>query len=126
MAADLTSQILSIIRSYERVGKKRVAQISKQTAKECARKLNEASEIFDANITDIPYAGSWYATEFKMGYTVHSRIPGLPHLLENGHELYVHGEHVGYVPGIPHIKPVAEECAEEYEQRMRDAWGSTL
>lgn len=62
------------------------------------------------------YATSWAYTVEKerMGSIgiIYSKVPGLPHLLENGHAK-ING---GRVPGRPHIAPVEKIVHEEFEK----------
>ena len=64
------------------------------------------------------YAKSWtYKVETdRVGATgvIYSKQPRLPHLLENGHMLR-NGQ---FWPGKPHIKPVEEQIAEDFEKEV--------
>ena len=46
-----------------------------------------------------------------------ANVPGLPHLLENGHAKRGGGR----VNGVAHIKPIEDKLNEEYFDAMRDA-----
>lgn len=66
------------------------------------------------------YAGGWTSrTEtgrMSAQGTIYNRtVPGLPHLLENGHAMRGGGR----VAGRPHIKPVEEQIIQEFEQEVR-------
>ena len=73
------------------------------------------------------YAKGWKATNDEYGYIVHNaRLPGLTHLLENGHDIVVNGQKVGHYNGDGIIK-IAEQygiedfeklCKEEIERRL--------
>lgn len=66
------------------------------------------------------YAGGWTSkTETgrtsSQGTIYNRTVPGLPHLLENGHAMRGGGR----VAGRPHIKPVEEKIIQEFEQEVR-------
>ena len=52
----------------------------------------------------------------KKGYTIYNKIPGLPHLLENGHVL----RNGGRYHGKEHILPVEKWAVEEVQDRFYD------
>lgn len=64
------------------------------------------------------YSGSWTYTmeETRLGSTgiIHSKVPGLPHLLEHGHANRHGGRTYPPVPGREHIAPVEESISEEF------------
>lgn len=75
-----------------------------------------ASSTFNGN----KYASGWTSkTEtgrMSAQGTIYNRtVPGLPHLLENGHAMRGGGR----VAGRPHIKPVEEKIIQEFEQEVR-------
>ena len=67
------------------------------------------------------YSRSWTTTIEKKRTgtvaTIHSNLPGLPHLLEKGHAK----RNGGRVAGREHIAPVEEEIAEKYLKAVEDA-----
>lgn len=75
-----------------------------------------ASSTFNGN----KYASGW-TSKTETGRTsshgtIYNRtVPGLPHLLENGHAMRGGGR----VAGRPHIKPVEEKIIQEFEQEVR-------
>ena len=80
-----------------------------------AKALNNASgSTFDGK----KYKKSWtFTAETKRLYTVvtlHSKMPGLPHLLEHGHAK----ANGGRVKGRVHIKPVEEKLISQYEREV--------
>lgn len=124
MAGDIGAEIARIMEAYGHDVDGKLQKVMQQTAKECAQKLNDASAIFkESGHTKTPYAGSWTSTKDGEGYTVHSKLPGLPHLLEHGHNVVSHGKAVGFSPGKTHIAPIAEEMTQEFEKRAREAAG---
>lgn len=67
------------------------------------------------------YAGGWtkQVDKTRLGITVtvyNKAVPGLAHLLENGHAK-VGG---GRVAGRPHIAPVEQEIVKEFEEKIED------
>lgn len=75
-----------------------------------------ASSTFNGN----KYASGWTSkTEtgrMSAQGTIYNRtVPGLPHLLENGHAMRGGGR----VAGRLHIKPVEEKIIQEFEQEVR-------
>lgn len=65
------------------------------------------------------YAKSWNVQEdrSRLGstYTVYSKQPGLPHLLENGH---AKRNGTGWVNGRPHIAPAESAAVEAFETEL--------
>ena len=66
------------------------------------------------------YASGWASKTEKsrissQGIIYNKTVPGLPHLLENGHAMRGGGR----VAGRPHIKPVEEQIIQEFEQEVR-------
>lgn len=64
------------------------------------------------------YASSWTSTvetgRMSTQGTIYNKIPGLPHLLENGHAKRGGGR----VEGRPHIAPVEETIIEQYMREV--------
>lgn len=67
------------------------------------------------------YARGWTSTATKetnlaLTKTIHNRISGLTHLLENGHAKRGGGR----VEGIRHIAPVEEKMIRQFEERLKE------
>lgn len=65
------------------------------------------------------YAKGWTSKVEKgrletTGFIYNGKLPGLPHLLENGHA----NRGGGRTPGRAHIKPVEEMINKEFEQKV--------
>lgn len=116
----LDTQIEKILQKYEGDVRENVGQITKEICRKgaAAVKASARSAVGGSG----KYASGWtsevkttrYSTE---GVIYNSALPGLAHLLENGHAK-VNG---GRVAGRPHIAPVEEKLVEEYEKGVIDA-----
>ena len=115
----LDTQIQKILQEYEGDVRENVGKITKDMCKKGAAAVKASAS---AAFKGTKYAGGWtsevkttrYSTE---GVIYNSALPGLAHLLENGHAK-VNG---GRVAGRPHIAPVEEKLVEEYEKGVIDA-----
>lgn len=71
------------------------------------------------------YASGWRSKKVgdKESVVYNAKMPGLTHLLENGHVVVNAKGQVGRANGIKHIEPAAEEGAEKFlafiEQELR-------
>lgn len=69
------------------------------------------------------YASGWSVEKAKSGKqivaeaTIYNKLPGLPHLLENGHAKRGGGR----VAGKAHIAPIEEELVEAYTKAVEEA-----
>lgn len=65
------------------------------------------------------YAQGWTSSQDKRRYytgvIVYNKLPGLPHLLENGH-LMLNGQR--WLPPRKHIEPVENELIRQFEQEV--------
>lgn len=73
------------------------------------------------------YAKGWVYEKGKSAYNNQNKIKGvvrnkkdpqLTHLLEYGHPIVRNGKKVGDVPPKPHIREVAEACADAIDQML--------
>lgn len=92
----------------------------KKTAKEAVEEIRD--NIDSAGIGGTEYRKSWAQKKsrnsrgrWSSGRIVYSKLPGLPHLLEDGHAK-VNG---GRVEGRPHIALVAKHAQENVEFYIR-------
>lgn len=121
MAAKVTIEnldiaIQNILQEYEDDVSANLDTITKKVGKAGVKALNNASKsAFDGN----KYNKSWTSTAEKgrlyTTVTLHSKLPGLPHLLEHGHAK-VNG---GRVKGRTHIEPVEQKLVKEYEREVK-------
>lgn len=93
-----------------------VGDIAADLGKQAARAINANAKSAFGGTGD--YAKSWKAqrTDTRTGtaVVVYSTMPGLPHLLENGHAKRGGGR----VEGRPHIAPVEDEVCAEFENAV--------
>ena len=115
---DLDTQIMKILEEYAEEIQTSTDEIAKKLAKAGAKQINaNAASTFGGRGK---YAWSWTVTEEKSrtgnNVTIHSTMPGLPHLLENGHA----SRYGGRVSGRTHIAPVEEELVQKFQKEVID------
>lgn len=95
-----------------------IVNASGDVVRDLGRKTAAAVRTSAAAVTKGKYAGSWTFTvvgRVNPKAIVYSRVPGLPHLIENGHATTKGGR----VAGKVHIRPVAEAAEESFAKEMR-------
>lgn len=117
-ADKLADSISKILEKYGEEITENVDEATTELAKAGAKALRQASK---ASFGDGPYSKSWTQniekTRLSTTGIIYSRIPGLPHLLENGHMLR-NGKRW---PGVKHIAPIEEQLVEEAEKKISEA-----
>lgn len=113
---NLDTAIQGILKEYEDDVSANLDEITRKIGKTGVKALNNASKsAFDGK----KYNKSWTSTAEKgrlyTTVTLHSKLPGLPHLLEHGHAK-VNG---GRVKGRTHIEPVEQKLVKEYEREVK-------
>lgn len=113
---NLDTAIQGILQEYEDDISANLDEITRKIGKTGVKALNSASKsAFDGK----KYGKSWTSTAEKgrlyTTVTLHSKMPGLPHLLEHGHAK-VNG---GRVKGRAHIEPVEQKLVTEYEREVK-------
>jgi len=115
---NLASEINKILEEFQMEVDLGVASVAELTAKKGAAALNTASKGVvrkRRKAKGVRYGSSWKVTAYKKRlYTdvvIHSRKPGLPHLLEYSHKV---GEK-GHYSGRTHIAPVEAELVKAFE-----------
>ena len=122
MASDVISQIYNAMKFYTKEVDEKAAKAAQKAAKQCAKELNAASAVFPyRGRTKVPYSKSWISTKEQWGYVVHSKLPGIPHVLERGHAVVRNGKVIGRAAAHPHIAPVVEKNKSDYETAIRKA-----
>ena len=75
------------------------------------------------------YAKSWKtkSTKTRTGAetVIYNAMPGLPHLLEHGHDVKVNGRKVGHAKAYPHIKDAEEKAMQLFEKELERRIGGS-
>ena len=112
---DLETKINKILKEFADEIQTETNTIANKLAKAGAKQINaNAAGTFNGR----KYSSSWTTTTEKSRTgnteTIHSKMPGLPHLLENGHA----SRYGGRVSGRTHIAPVEEELVKKFEEEI--------
>ena len=117
----LSASIEKILAEYQDDVVKDTGQLVKDFAKKGATAVrNEARSHGWGENTD--YDKGW-TTRFEsgrlssQGIIYNSKVPGLPHLLENGHAL----RNGGRTRGVAHIAPVEDKISEEFYKAVKNS-----
>ena len=123
---DLTAAVQEICEEYGDEVKEETAKIVRRISPEIQEKLKSASP--RSTYSHEHYADSWVYEVNTNSFgtdkvTVYSKDKWrLTHLLENSHEMIVHGKHIGRSKPQKHIKPVQEwaeaEIMKELESKL--------
>lgn len=112
------SKISGILSQFANLTKEALEEAIDETAKEAQKELRSTSPKRTG-----AYARGWKientGNRISPGKTIYNEIPGLAHLLENGHAKRGGGR----VEGIPHIAPVDDKIAQMIEEKLRRALG---
>ena len=116
---DLTAEVDKILQKYENQVQENLASVTKEISKKGAKQIQANARQAVGGTGQ--YAKGWTVTDtgkrYAPGATIHHKtMPGLPHLLENGHISVVNGKRVGQAKAHPHIAPVEEKIIEEYQK----------
>lgn len=116
----LASTIQQILQEIPHSVETAVDKAADETAKEAVQKLKATSPRGQGKGGH--YADAWTKKKDKANkVTVYNKQYQLTHLLENGHEIVVHGHATGKsTAAIPHIKPVEEFCQTEFEAKIQE------
>jgi len=116
----LDTAISKILNEYEGDVEKNVGKITKDICKKGAQAVKSSARATFGGTGK--YANGWTSevksTRYSTNGVIYNQaVPGLAHLLENGHAK-VDG---GRVAGRPHIAPVEEKLVKEYEEGVINA-----
>ena len=115
----LDAQIKKILAEYGEDIAKNTNEAAEKIGKKGAQALKSSSaSLFGSG----PYSSGWKTDVDKRrtGTVVtiyNARMPGLAHLLENGHAKVTGGR----VDGVSHIAPVEEKVNKEFEEAVENA-----
>lgn len=112
----LAANIQKVLQAYVQDVNADIDDLTKAIGKKGAQAVKQASAgAFGGGA----YSRSWTSTletsRFGSTAVIHSKKPGMPHLLENGHAK----RNGGRVSGRTHIAPVEEKLVEEFEKAVK-------
>lgn len=111
-------EVAKICRQYSENVKESVGDITKALAKKGAKEVKSRSKSMFGGSGK--YADGW-TSRFEtgrfsaQGTIYNAKVPGLPHLLENGHA----NRGGGRTPGRAHIAPVEEEIVKQFKNEVK-------
>lgn len=118
---NLDSAIMDILDEYKGEVNRANSGAVRATAKVGAEAVRNSAKVLFKTSKKKPYryAKGWrYEVEegraISKATIYNSSVPGLPHLLENGHAM----RNGGRVSGVEHIAPVEEKIAEQYTREI--------
>lgn len=118
-AAALDSAMLGVVNQASEAA----AAAVEKTAKDAAKEINKNAK---SKFSGKEYSKSWKAKQTSKSpprWTIYSTTPGLPHLLENPHDIVTHGKKVGRTSGNPHIKPVEDSLPDKLVENFNKFYG---
>lgn len=120
-AANLDEVIGEILTEYAEDIQMDLVEVTNKVAQAGAKALRSASRSTFGGSGK--YASGWAVEKAKGGRqivaeaTIYNKLPGLPHLLENGHAKRGGGR----VAGKTHIAPIEEQLIEDYVRAVEEA-----
>lgn len=116
---NLGDVISGILEEYGDEVTENIDEVTKSVGKAGVKALKSASGIFGGSGK---YQRGWTSKLERERYgsmvtLYNGRVPGLPHLLENGHAKRGGGR----VPGRTHIAPVEEELVKQFGEQIEKA-----
>lgn len=114
-ADNLAEAIAEILDEYGDETDKHIDEITAQVAKKGVQALRSASSVFNGTKYKSGWAVDYTITRYsKSAHIWNKKVPGLPHLLENGH-LLRNGRHSN---GRVHIKPIEDQLTREFFNQL--------
>ena len=124
---NLGAEIRSILKDYEGNVQSEIQTITRKIGQKGAAAMRSKAQATFPN--GKKYAKGWKVTfeqsRLTAKATIHnSQMPGLPHLLENGHQSYnqfggPYSTSNAPVKGVSHISEVEKELTEQYEREVK-------
>ena len=118
----LSAEVSNILEKYRDDVSDGVDSAALKAATQCLKDIkSKAQSMFGSVNPKKPYAKQWTKKQTetargKAAYTVYCKIPGLPHLLGNGHAK-VNG---GRVSGRKHIEPAEQKAVEDFQRQVEE------
>lgn len=114
----LQANIDKLLSAYAESVNKDVSQLAKDFAKKGALAVKQSAQAKGWG-EHTGYAQGWTSQFIENRYSAqgvifNKTVPGLPHLLENGHAL----RNGGRSRAIPHIAPVEEKLVQEFQKAV--------
>lgn len=125
--ANFEKEVMKILNEYGDEISSNLDVITKRVGQKGAQMLrNESKAAFPVKESKRPstgkYAKGWTfkAVEGRLytTVTIYNKTPGMPHLLEHGHDIRTGGRVTGEFRGKEHIAPVEEKIVTEYEREV--------
>lgn len=120
-AVNLGAAVDKILAEYVDGVQEDLVEVTNKVAREGVKALRAASRSTFGGSGK--YASGWAVEKAKGGRqivaeaTIYNKLPGLPHLLENGHAKRGGGR----VAGRVHIAPIEEQLVEDYVRAVEEA-----
>lgn len=120
-AVNLGAAVDKILAEYVDGVQEDLVEVTNKVAREGVKALRAASRSTFGGSGK--YASGWAVEKAKGGRqivaeaTIYNKLPGLPHLLENGHAKRGGGR----VAGRVHIAPIEEKLVEDYVKAVEEA-----
>lgn len=113
--SQLSNEMKDILRAFQGKVSEAVEIAARDAASEAVAILKTTSPKNTGK-----YAKSWSKKKLSdASYVIYNKNPNLPHLLENSHEIYSHGQYLGFTKPIVHIKPAEEKAIARFEELLK-------
>lgn len=121
MTPTIEAQLMGILTEFNDELGEEVHDAFKDTGKDTAKLLKQTSP---TGHSSKHYKDGWTSKTTGKGIdttmVVYNKLkPGLTHLLENGHQIYVNRMNKGRANGIKHIEPAEQKAIEELMRKLR-------
>lgn len=119
---NLSDSIMKLLKDYGDTATKAINLAVEDEADGIRKKVRQNAG--SAGIQGRRYKGGWQIKKengpFGLQATVYNgSVPGLPHLLEKGHNVVAYGKSVGHAAAYSHIAPATQNMDTELEQKIQ-------
>lgn len=123
-ASNLAKVVMAELDAYANALPDDIMDAQKTAAKAAVKDLRNTSPSETGK-----YAKGWKSksTKTRTGAetVIYNAMPGLPHLLEYGHDVKVNGRKVGHAKEYPHIKEAEEKAMQLFEKELERRIGGS-